>query len=107
MLKNHLVISLLFLGSAWAAEPANNIKLNFAGRVNTPSCQIKIDSGDSKDLVFGNVNVSDLRYFNNNELGSDYPAQWTYSKYIASPIFNIEISQCSADQIAADNNGYQ
>lgn len=107
MLKIFLTLVLFFSGTVFAAEINNNVTLNFGGRVSKPSCQIKFDTGAVKEINFGKVNVSDLRYFINNGLGSDYSAQWTYSKYISSPIFNIEISQCSADELSADANGYQ
>lgn len=108
MLKKFLVLPLLVSGAVFAADPNDAIKINFTGRVTKPSCNIQFDSGTAvQDIAFGAVNVSDLRYYAANTVGTDNnKGQYSYSNNL-SRSFQIQISGCSADRIASDDNGNQ
>lgn len=101
--KYNLFVLFLIFCNASAVQNDNNITVNFTGSVSKPSCQIEFEGeGVSKSIDFGKINVSDVRYYAQNAVYG-----YTVAKYIATPQFNMEISGCSPEQIAADNTGYQ
>ena len=58
MLKNHLILLVVFSASACAADESNNVTLSFSGRVKMPSCSIAFESSVSAFVAFNEVNVS-------------------------------------------------
>lgn len=88
---------------ALAGDGINTIDLTFTGTVVQPSCKIVFDNdAASKTIEFGTLNVSDLRYFTNNEVDT-----YTYSKTKQSDIFQLQISGCTPESVTKDSNGKQ
>lgn len=100
-----LTLSLvLFVHVACAGDGIKTIDLNFTGTVIQPSCMITFQNGGvTQNVNFGTVNVSDIRYFKNNEVDNMY----TYSKTIDSPLFGIKIRGCLPGNISTDSSGKQ
>lgn len=103
-----LLMAAMLCLPAWADEGdgQRKIELTFDGDVVLPSCVIEFETGgDSWDANFGDVNVSDLRYFGqgvaSGGIGDD-----RYSKQISLDS-KIKISGCSAGSISKDGSGKQ
>lgn len=110
MFRKCMLMLLILSGTVRAGDGRNSIDMTFSGTIVKPSCQFALDRDATVD--FGKVDVSALRYYdgqkNINALGGSAAVDdYTVSKYISSPVFHIEISGCSADQIKADDQQNQ
>ncbi|KNC88532.1 fimbrial protein [Trabulsiella odontotermitis] len=97
-----LIGALLAPFATFAGDGQSTIDLTFTGTVVQPSCKIVFDNGTAaKTVDFGTVNVSDLRYYAS---GSDVFSDG-YNKSLVSSTFQMQFSECSAENLVADSNG--
>ncbi|RBQ34284.1 hypothetical protein C2125_11050 [Rahnella aquatilis] len=105
-MKNKLLtLSLvLFAHAACAGDGIKTIDLNFTGTVIQPSCTITFDNdAANKSIDFGSVDVSDIRFLAQNQVGNQY----SYSKTIDSDLFGIKIKGCLPNTISTNSSGKQ
>lgn len=94
-----MLIAPLYLG---AAEP---IDLTFSGELILPSCNIDFSDGSNIHMAeFGEVNVSDTRYYKPGEADIN---NFDYSQELPSAVFYVRISGCTSASLNADSDGKQ
>lgn len=105
---NRFILLFFVLAAPFYLHAQAPIDLTFSGELVLPSCNIAFSNGDEDGsnmytTNFGDVNVSDIRYYAKDQVRPTY----TYLNEKISEIYHIKISGCTAASVSEGSNGKQ